>query len=89
MGMSKPMSAKTEAALLTITLALITAPGGELTEPGEMTRGELEQLKGVGLPQIEALATRGILAVRRVGTYSHPELSDDIQLGGTYIYSIA
>lgn len=89
MGMTKTMSPKTEAALITIALALATAPAGELTEAGEMTEAQLEKLKGVGLPQIKALKDRGILTVRIVGGYTHPELSADIILGGTWIYSVA
>jgi hypothetical protein len=81
--MTKTMSPKTEAALKTIALALITAPAGEMTE------AQLEQLAGVGLPQIKALKDRGILALRIEGGWKHPELTDDIVLGGTYIYSIA
>lgn len=50
------MSAKTENALKTILLALVTAPAGEMTE------AQLEGLKGVGIPQLKALKDRGILA---------------------------
>lgn len=84
------MSEKTEAALKTIALALITAPAGEHTEAGEMTQGQLEKLKGVGLPQIKSLTDRGILTRERRDTYVETEGQFAGQtFGGVWVYSIA
>lgn len=49
------MSAKMEAALITVTLALVATPEGELTEV------QLEAMKGVTMNQLNAFVGRGIL----------------------------
>jgi hypothetical protein len=58
---AKPLTAKTEAALTAILLALVTAPATEVAEAGELAEYELEAMKGVGLPQLNALVARGLL----------------------------
>lgn len=74
------MSPKTEAALTTILLAMVTAPKTEITEAGEMWEADMEKLPGVGLPQIHALKARGIL-VARTGQIG--------EIGGHRFYSVA
>lgn len=82
MGMTKTMTPKTEAALVSIAVALTA------TETGELAEHELEALKGVGLPQIKALTARGILEARdgafipTTGPYAG-------QYTATKIYSVA